>query len=84
MKISDLEKRQNFLSTDKKMAINSYGEYFVVGEKVGHEDVDAGEATINSFELDVESNEIKVMTEKGFAHLDFIVKLEENENNKSR
>jgi len=73
--ITELEKRQNFISVDKKMVINSYGEYFVIGEKVKHEDNDAGEAIIISFEPDVEKNEIRVNTDKGFAHIDFLVKV---------
>jgi hypothetical protein len=73
--ITESEKRQNFISVDKKMVINSYGEYFVVGEKVKHEDTDAGEATIISFEPDVKKNEIRVNTDKGFAHIDFLVKV---------
>lgn len=70
-----IEKRQNFISVDKKMVMNSYGNYFFVGEKVKHEDGDAGEATIINFELNVENNEIRVNTDKGFAHIDFLVKV---------
>jgi len=72
--ITELEKRQNFISVDKKMVINSYGEYFVVGEKVKHEDNEAGEATILSFEPNEGKNEIRVNTNKGYAHIDFLVK----------
>ena len=71
----ELDKRRNFISVDEKMVINSYGEYFVVGEKVKHEDTEAGEATIISFESDVDKNEIRVYTDKGYAHIDFLVKL---------
>lgn len=73
--ITELEKRQNFISVDKKMVINSYGEYFVVGERVRHKDDEAGEATIISFEPDVEKNEIRVNTDKGYAHIDFLLKI---------
>lgn len=71
-----IEKSQNFISVDQKTAINSYGEYFVVGEKVGHDKKDAGEATIMSFEPNIEQNEIRVNTDKGHAHIDFLVKIE--------
>lgn len=69
-----IEKNQNFISTDKKTVINSYGEYFTVGEKVKHEDNDAGESIILSFEPNIEKNEIQVNTDKGYAHIDFLVK----------
>lgn len=71
----EIEKRQNFISVDQKTVINSYGEYFVVGEQVKHEDKDAGEATIISFEPSIEKNEIRVNTDKGYAHIDFLVKV---------
>lgn len=67
--------KQNFISVDRQTAISSYGEVFSVGEVVGHEDENTGEATIESFTLMVSENEIRVETDKGFAHLDFIVKL---------
>lgn len=68
---------QNFISVDKKTARNSYGEFFSVGETVGHEGAD-DTATILSFEADIEKNEVKVMTDKGHAHVDFLVKVEED------
>lgn len=72
-----LERRQNFISVDGKMVINSYGDYFKVGEVVGHEGAEERDsATIEGFELDVESNEIKVTTDKGYGHIDFLIKLE--------
>lgn len=67
-------KEQNFISVDKKTAISSYGEYFSVGEVVRHEDSGVGEATILSFEADEPFNEVRVITDKGFAHIDFLVK----------
>ena len=65
---------QNFISVDKKTARNSYGEFFSVGETVGHEGAD-NTATILSFEAEAEMNEVKVITDKGHAHIDFLVKL---------
>lgn len=67
--------KQNFISVDFKTALSSYGEYFTLGERVRHEDSEAGEATITGFELDTATNEVRVFTTEGFAHLDFIRKL---------
>ena len=50
--------------------------FFTVGEVVGHEDDTCGDATIESFTLLVNENEIRVETDKGFARLDFIVKID--------
>ena len=69
-------KNQNFLSVDGKTARNSYGQYFQVGETVGHEDDEAEQAEILSFSPIRKENEITVFTSKGYAHLDFLVKLE--------
>ena len=74
----DLELRCNFISVDYKIARNSYGDFFKIGEVVGHED-NEDTATIMSFELDEESNEVKAWTDKGWSHIDFISKLVENE-----
>ncbi len=74
--IEEQELRMNFISTDKTLARDSYGEYFKVGEVVEHEDDTVGSATILSFEIDEEYNEVKVITDKGWAHLDFLVKLD--------
>lgn len=68
----NIETRQNFISVDGKTVINSYGDYFTIGQKVNHDDETAGKATIISFEPNVEKNEIRVNTDKGFAHIDFI------------
>lgn len=70
------EHRTNFISVDNKIVISSYGELFSVGEVVGHEGAD-DTATILSFEPVPEENEIKVHTDKGFAHIDFLVKINE-------
>jgi hypothetical protein len=55
--------------------MNSYGEFFTVGELVLHEDETAGPATITSFETKIDNNEIRVNTDKGYAHIDFLVKV---------
>ncbi len=67
--------QQNFISVDQKTVRNSYGEFFTIGETVRHDDNEAGEATILSFEPIIERNEIKVYTDKGYAHIDFLVKV---------
>jgi len=66
---------QNFISVDEQTAINSYGEQFKVGQIVAHQDTEAGEAKIKSFECKKEENEITVHTSKGHAHLDFIISI---------
>ena len=73
----DLDLRCNLISVDFKVAQNSYGDMFKVGETVGHEDNDET-AVIQSFELDEESNEVKAWTDKGWSHLDFITKLSQD------
>lgn len=70
-------KNQNFISVDKQTVLSSYGEMFIVGESVNHQDEDVDTAIIISFEPSIERNEIKVHTNKGYAHLDFLEKLKE-------
>jgi hypothetical protein len=66
---------QNFISVDGKTARNSYDEFFAVGEVVIHQDEDVGEATILSFEPDKDKNEVRANTNKGYAYIDFLVKI---------
>lgn len=68
--------KQNFISVDGKTVRNSFGEFFTIGEIVKHEDETVGEAKILSFQPDTERNEIRVNTTEGFAHIDFLVKIE--------
>lgn len=69
----------SYITVDSMSAISSYGEEFVVGEVVRHQDVEAGTATIKNFTLDRDLvlgiDEVVVITDKGYAHLDFIVKI---------
>jgi hypothetical protein len=67
----------NFISVDKKTVINSNGDFFSIGETVKHQDPDAEKATIINFEPNTEINEIKVITNKGYAYIDFLIKIEE-------
>ena len=66
--------KENFISTDFKTAITSYGEVLKVGDKVEHEDSEVEEsAIITSFEIDTESEEVKAYLDNGkWAHIDFI------------
>ena len=73
-----IETKQNFISVDKKTVRNSYGDFFTVKELVEHQDKTVGVAEIISFEADVEQNEVKAMTSKGYAHIDFLVKTGSN------
>ncbi len=68
-----IETKQNFISVDGKTVRNSYGDFFTIGEVVGHDGAEDN-ATIISFEPNIERNEIKVHTDKGYAHIDFILK----------
>ncbi len=67
---------QNFISADFRTAINSFGDKFSVGDVVGHQDTQAGIATIQDFSFDVKTNEITAFTSKGFSHIDFLIKVE--------
>lgn len=71
-KMNEDLKNQNFISVDGKTVINSYGNVFKVGDTVKHEDSEAGTITIQKFEPVIERNEIRVLTDKGYAHIDFI------------
>lgn len=70
----EANRKQNFISVDKQTVINSYDEVYTVGETVLHEDKEAGNATILSFEPSESKNEVIVNTDKGYAHIDFLVK----------
>lgn len=72
---NNLSHRCNFINALETMAINSYGEVFKIGAQVGHEDKNAPNATIESFDVDKESNEIIAFTDKGFCHIDFMYNL---------
>jgi hypothetical protein len=63
---------QNFISVDGKTVRNSYGKFFTIGDVVKHQDNSAGTATIVSFEANPNMNEIKAITDKGSAYIDFI------------
>lgn len=74
---ADIDLRQNFLGADKTVAINSYGEYFKVGDEVSHDGAPNDEtAIIESFEFDEETVEVKANTTRGHCHIDFISKIE--------
>lgn len=65
--------RVNFISTNYQIAINSDGDYFRIGDKVHHEGAPENEiGIIEKFEIDNESEEVKVFTDKGHCHIDFI------------
>lgn len=68
----DLELRINFLSVDNKIARNSHGVFFKIGDIVKHESEEDDLATIQGFKIDKRSNEVKVFTTRGHCHLDFL------------
>jgi hypothetical protein len=72
----NLNERQNFISVDRKMVLNSNNECFSIGESCGHEGADKNDyAIITAFEEDKEENEIKFHSNKGFGRIDFLIKL---------
>lgn len=72
---NNLSHRCNFINPTRTMAISSYGEVFKIGAHVGHEDKNAPNAVIESFDVDEESNEIIAFTDKGYCHIDFMYNL---------
>lgn len=67
----------NYISVNKNSAINSYGEMLSVGDKVTHQDTEVGTATITGFRIDEAQEEVVAITDKGEAHIDFVIKLRE-------
>lgn len=65
----------NYIAVDNLSAISSYGEEFNIGEIVRHEDAEAGTAMITRFSVDEDLCEVLVNTDKGCAHLDFLIKI---------
>lgn len=64
----------NCISNDGRIAFNSYGVCYTVGERVGHQDKNAKLAIIQSFEFDFKMNEVRVNTDKGYCYIDFLEK----------
>lgn len=74
----DVNNRKDFLSVDGETAISAHGEIFNIGDLVEHEDTEAGQANIISFELDKKSNDVRANTEKGWARICFITKIQKS------
>ena len=74
-------RRVNYISVDKKSAINCLGVEFIVGELVEHQDNSVGKATITSFVIDKRLGEVKVNTNEGYAYIDFLIKSNEPQGN---
>lgn len=74
-----IDNRKDFLSVDKLTAISAQGEIFTVGDLVEHDDENAGQAIIKHFELDEKSNEVKAITDNGWAHICFISKVNQEQ-----
>ena len=75
-----LDLRVNFISVDSKIAIDSDGVIFRIGDKVRHEGATANEiGVIEKFSIDEISEEVLVNTDKGFCHLDIIYHITEVE-----
>lgn len=72
----NIEERQNFISVDRKMVLNSNNECFSIGELCGHDGAEEDDhAIITAFEEDKKENEIKFHSNKGWGRIDFLVKL---------
>lgn len=70
--------KQDFISTDFKIAMNDEGVFFRIGDKIHHEGAPENEiGIIESFSIDSESEEVLVQTNMGSCHLAFIYHIEE-------
>lgn len=82
----DSETNQNekldseYISADGRSAIANDGTIYRVGEKVAYQDQSVGTERILWFEFDPADNSVKACTAKGYAHLMFLVKLNEQFN----
>ena len=47
--------KQNFINIGNTVVKNSYDVYFTIGDVVKHQDKSAGEATIESFKIDIKN-----------------------------
>lgn len=65
------------LKRDQIIEVESaYGVRFRVGDRVGHQDTDSGEAEILDFRMSASHPpEIEAITTKGTAHVQFLVEL---------
>jgi hypothetical protein len=70
--IEEQKNRKNFMSVDGLTCMNSYGEFFNIGDEVKHESQGDEVAVIEKFEADGEACEIIAYTNLGTAHIDFI------------
>lgn len=67
---------ENLISCSRNVVINTTGEVLKVGDLVKHQDENAGRAIILSFEINEELGEVKAQTDKGYAHIDFLTKVD--------
>jgi hypothetical protein len=73
-------RHHNFISADKTRAINSYGEVFSIGDHVTHDGDDKiNIGTITSFYVDPDMLEVKITSSKGYAAIDFLTHVKQNE-----
>lgn len=76
---NNINNRVDFLSVCGTKAISAHGELFTIGDVVEHEDEEAGIATIERFEFDTESMDVRAYTDKGWARICFISKINEED-----
>lgn len=77
IKFLNVQNRMDYISSDKTKAISAYGELFSIGDIVLHDSEGDETAIIENFEIDEEYNEVKALTNRGFAHISFLTKLKE-------
>lgn len=77
IKFENAQNRVDFISSDKTKAISAHGELFSIGDIVLHDSEGDETATIENFEIDEEYNEVKALTDKGWAHVCFLSKVKE-------
>jgi len=71
----ELKYRRDFISADGQAALSAEGEYFFIGDEVGHEGAHKDErALIQSFRVDKESMDVIADTDKGFGRISYMYK----------
>jgi hypothetical protein len=67
--------KRNFISPDNQVARDSYGNFYKVGELVGHSDPEEHRTAVILEFIPENSDEVSAITTLGLTHIDFLVKL---------
>ena len=73
--ITEIKNRKDYISVDKQTVISGDGEILNIGDIVNHDDENAGTAIIKSFDLDIQTNDIIAITDKGKARICYLTKI---------